>query len=140
MKNKAALTIIELVLMLAVFAAAAALCTSALVWAHQSSAACAARDQALLRAQNAAELLKSRGGDPEDAAAILGGTGSADGWVIHYDEAWEQTEEKGKYTLFITREDSEAELLGLARIQVLCGDSCLVEIRAAWQEVKPHER
>ncbi len=139
MKNKAALTMIELVLMLSVFAAAAALCMGALMWAGETSERCSDRDQALLQAQNAAQVLKSCGGDLDKAAELFGGANTPEGWIVHYNGDWEQAEENGKYVLVVRHGESGSDLLGLANIRVLCGESCLVEIKAAWQEVKMGE-
>ena len=67
MRSKAPLTLMEQVLMILVFALAAALCVQVFVFSGQSSRRNEARDRAVLEAQNAAETLKSvgRGGDAE---------------------------------------------------------------------------
>ena len=63
MKSKAPLALIELVIMILIFALAAGLCLKAFFWSHQQSEQIALRDEAALAVQNAAELIKSSKGD-----------------------------------------------------------------------------
>ena len=63
MRNKAPLALMEQLVMVLVFALAAALCVQALVLADNRSREMEHRDRALLEAQNAVETLKSCGGD-----------------------------------------------------------------------------
>lgn len=136
MRNKAALTLIELSVMLAVFALAAALCLRGFVWAEETARACEARDQALLQAQSAAEVLKSCGSDMEKAAAIFGGTCAAGIWSVSYNEQWEQVEGSGTYRLTAETRESGSPLLGMAAVRVLQDGNCLVQLETAWQEVR----
>ena len=138
MKNKAVLSLIELSVMLLVFAVASVLCTRAFLWAKETSETCSARDQALLQAQNAAETLKTCGSDMERATDLLGGGLSAGVWSIHYNEQWEQTDGPGTYLLTAALTESGSPLLGTAEVQVLRGDTCLIRLETAWQEVVPH--
>ena len=59
MKSKAPLFLMEQLVMVLVFALAAALCLNVFVQAQQISDAAARQDEAVLIAQNAAELLKA---------------------------------------------------------------------------------
>ena len=59
MRSKASLTLMELLVMVLVFALAAALCMQVFAYAQTLSLETARRDEAVVLAQNAAELLKS---------------------------------------------------------------------------------
>ena len=135
MKNKATLTLIELSVMLAVFALAAVLCVRVFLWAEDTSTAGAARDGALLQAQGAAEVLKAHGGALDEAAAVFGGTLTAQTWTVHYNAQWEQTAAPDAYVLIARPKAQTSDLRGMADICVLRGDVCLARMEIAWQEV-----
>ena len=63
MRSKAPLVLMEQLVMVLVFALAAALCVQVFVLSDQTSRNYAARDRAAVAAQNAAEQLKGCGGD-----------------------------------------------------------------------------
>ncbi len=71
MKNKASLVLMELLVMVLVFALAAAACLRCFVWAFQTSQEIGQRDRAVVLAQNTAEALKARNGDIPAAQALL---------------------------------------------------------------------
>ena len=78
MKSKAPLALIELVIMILIFAVSAALCLKAFMWAQQQAKDIALRDIAILQVQNSAELVKAGRGDlslvrSEDPAVIISG-------------------------------------------------------------------
>ena len=73
MRSKTPLAMMELLVMLLVFALAAAVCVQVFVFAGADSRRDAARDRALAEVQNAAECIKSLRGDYETAARRLGG-------------------------------------------------------------------
>lgn len=134
MRNKAFLLLIEQALMLLVFAVAAICCLRAFVWADSQSARSEARDEAVVRAQCAAEALKGRRGDFAAAANVCGGEWDGEVWYIHYDEDWNIAEDIHSYTLRCTREKGALPCLGSAEIEVLDGENCLVRLETAWQE------
>ena len=72
MKNKTPLMLMEQLIMILVFALAAAICIRAFMLSDGISSQNSQRDRAALLAQNAAETLKSCG-DMSDAALALGG-------------------------------------------------------------------
>ncbi len=80
MKNKATLTLMELAVMILVFALGAALCLQAFAWADTGSLDNRDRDLALTHAQNGAELIKHYGGDLSRAAQTYGGTVTGECW------------------------------------------------------------
>lgn len=131
MKNKSSLTLMELVIMILVFAFTAAFCLMAFVWADQSSEAQVARDHAIVEVQNMAETLKySHGQDCENIEAI------------YFAENWEKTERDGEwsYVLNVEPDWDEEDLLGGALVKVSDKEGQEVfSLPVKWQEVAAHE-
>ena len=74
MRSKAPLLLMEQMIMLLVFALAAALCLQAFVQSDAASRESEARDRAANLCQSMAEVLRTNGGDPYQAAdTVLGG-------------------------------------------------------------------
>ena len=138
MKNRTPLILMELVVMLLVFAIGAALCLRAFSWADNVSREEAARDHAYLQIQNAAELLRSNRGDFAAAAEILGGQWDGKIWSIYWDDGWNMIHQPGAYTLRAKPVESGAAYLGGATLEILRPDGeCLVSLNICWQEVAP---
>lgn len=137
MKNRASLVLIEQMILLLVFALAAVLCLRVFLWADLSSEEGAARDQALVQAQSAVEVLKACGGDFEAAAEMLGGDWDGTVWVVFFDGQWAVTHEgqQAAYILRVVPEESGLKYLGGADVGVFRGEECLASLSAAWQEV-----
>ena len=135
MKSKAPLLLIELCVMLLVLALAAALCLQAFVWADSRSDRYARRDQADIRLQSAAEILKECGGEFEEAAALYGGSAGEDGWTVLYDENWQQTSEKSCYVLTAVPVSTGTAGLGAATVKIEYDGEILTEVKVCWQEV-----
>lgn len=125
MKNRTSLVLMEQLVMVLVFALAAALCLGVFVKADQISRETRCRDEAVLLAQNGAEVLKSCAGSLENAAEILGGTVTENGLQVRSDG----------FTLVITPEDSGIPGLGQARIAVYLEEEPIFTLRTGWQEV-----
>lgn len=126
---------IEQAIMLLVFALAAVLCLRAFVWADTTSKDIAARDQALIQAQNAAEVLKSCAGDGEMAVELYGGAWDGQVWTVRFDAQWEQTEKTDEYLLVAGLAEGESPNLGTVNIRVFREETCLAQLDTAWQEV-----
>ena len=109
MRSKAPLALMEQLVMVLVFALAAALCVQVFVLSGQTSRWNESRDRALVEAQNAAEILKGLSGDYEAACAACGGQWNGTMWGISYDEQWEPAENASQaaYHLLVTPVDSE---------------------------------
>ena len=167
-KSKAPLALMEQMVMLLVFALAAALCLQAFVKSDQISLKSQARSDAALAAQNIAEYIRHSGGSIENAlketadtqsgkyvedSTEMGGT-----LVISYNEDWEPTgEEAATYVLTVGGIPAEEEGLRKVLIQVvdpngeLVGDvvsqrsvegttgELLFELETAWLEVEGNE-
>lgn len=140
MRSKAPLAMIEQTVMVLVFALAAALCLQVFVWCDRQSRDSAARDQAVLCAQSAAEVLKHCRGDLTQARAALGGSLDEDSWSIGYDSLWSPVQEGASYLLTASPGDSGYPLLGQALVSVSRADdgTQLFQLTVNWQEVTPH--
>ena len=137
MKSKAPLALMEQILMVLVFALAAALCLQIFVFGSQVSRRSEARDSAMLVVQNAAEVLKVNRGNMQLCARLLGGENNADVWQIGYDADWQETNsDAAEYLVRAVPVATNDPLLGCADVfaQTVDGDS-LFQVRVAWQEV-----
>ena len=111
MRSKSPLTLIELIIMIAVFALAAALCLRAFVWADLKSASNQERDRAVILAQSTAEEIKAQ------------------------HSAQNMVTQKDGFTLTVTPVESANALLGAATVSVSNDkDETLVELTVKWQE------
>lgn len=92
MRSRAPLALMEQMVMLLVFALAAALCLQAFVKSDSISRQSEARDRAAMLVQSAAEAIQSCGGDACDAftgaAELLGGQYEQGLFWLDYDENW----------------------------------------------------
>lgn len=115
MKNKASLLLMEQLVMILVFAIAAALCLQVFAKAEAISTENARRDQAVILARNAAELLKATDGDAEAAEAL-----GEDGYRVTVDSLPEPVPG-----------------MACAGIAVFFEETELFFLETAWQEVLP---
>lgn len=137
MKKKSTLSLMELAVMVMIFALAAVLCLRAFVWADNNSRGGEERDRAALCAQSAAEVMKSFRGDADAVCKELGAECRGEIILVHYDSAWNVTSVPDTYELQIFRQDSGNALLGQADISVVSSDKAgkLFELTVCWQEV-----
>lgn len=138
MRSKAPLAVIEQVIMLLVFALAAAVCLRGFAWAHSTSIYNRNCDMAMLQAQNAAAIIQNNGGDLFQAAQIMGGQTNGERWGIHYNEKWERTDAQGEFVLLVQFRPSPA-LVSVAQITVFNESGLLAELTVSWQEVAADE-
>lgn len=119
MKSKASLVLIELVIMILIFALAAALCLQAFHWASAESERIILRDDAVLAVQNMAELLKAGKGEA--------GEGNA---------ASPPEQDYGdRFSLEVTPLDPDTNGLGGAAVSALTPDGEIVfSADVYWQE------
>ena len=136
MKSKAPLALIEMSVMVLVFALAAAVCVGIFARADRISRNCAERDRAVTIVQSAAETVRHCGGDLEAAAVILGGRTDGESLSVEYGADWEQTVQDSEYRLEITETESGRDFLGTAEIRVLrtADGTELFALTAAWQK------
>ena len=115
MRSKASLQLMELLVMILVFALAAALCLQVFAKAHEISQETARSDQAVILARNAAEVLKATCGDGQAAQAL-----SREGYGIE-----------------ILRKPQSLPGLAEAEIQVSYEQQLLFALDTGWQEALP---
>ena len=141
MRSKTPLALMEQVTMVLVFALAAALCLRIFVFSDGVSRRNHQTDQAVLLAQNTAEMIKACGG-VEEAAAIMGGTTQQTLWSVGYNEDLTLTPdgESGYYHVDVLPQDSGVEGLGQTHIEVFlqAEQEGLFALTVAWQEVDNH--
>lgn len=139
MRGRASLPLLELAVMLLVFALATVLCLQGFVWAGNASVESQRMDQAVVKAQTAAEILKTCGGDYEQAARLGHWSPTPDGWMLGYDENWQETGEAPACTITVTPQQSPLPLLGQAEVRVTDGNGVLLfSLPVCWQEVSTH--
>lgn len=120
MRSKTPLVLMEQLVMVLVFAMAAAICLRGFLFADRLSEKNEAVAAAALLAQNHAEEMKASYGD------TLENWEEAQG--VYY------LEEKG-YRMKVREEEREVPGLQKVKLQVLEGEEVLFEIPVAWQEV-----
>lgn len=141
MKSKAPLALMEQMVMLLVFALAAALCLQAFVTSDELSKNSEDRDRAAILCQNAAEAVRGAGGNLEEAAERLGIAYGAyaqgePAFSAHYNADWTLSNTPDyTYRLSVQPVDSRVDGLGKASVSVMKEDgSTLFELDIAWQE------
>ena len=114
MKNKTPLVIMEQTIMILVFAFAAAICMQVFVYSDKLSRLNQQRDNAIIMAQNTAEMLKYSGGEAETP--------------IYYDQNWQPVseQENAAYQLEIIHTKNENHLLWTATIKVSRSDNTML--------------
>lgn len=127
MKNKTFLPMIEQMIMILIFALAAAFCLQGFAAAGRISKRQAVLTEAVVTVQNTAEILKSSHGDFELAAEMQSGVLTAEGLQISADE----------YTVTVCKAEEELDLLSSAQIEVVYETDILYELTVSWQEVLP---
>lgn len=140
-RSKVSLVLMEQLMMLLVFALAAAVCLRIFVFADRASRQVQDRDRAAELVQNTAQVLQHTGGDFSRAAELL----DAQYWdesslMTDYDGDWALATDTMRYTLGAARSASDTPYLGKA--QVWCRDEVedreLFRVEVAWQEVDQH--
>lgn len=125
MRKNGVLGLLEMTVMLLVFALAAALCLRLFAWADGTVRDSIRRDDALMNLQSAAETLKHSGGDYEKSAQTYGGSWDGSRWEISCDG----------YCITVTPENTGVAGLGGARLEAVTEDGILASIAVRWQEV-----
>ena len=147
MRNKSSLTLLEIIIMVMVFALAAALCLRAFVYSKKLSAQDKIRVLAERQVQTAAEVIKAAKGDANIAAAMLSGMGQEgnvftldNGFELLYDQDWKPHPAVSgyhyHYAVRITV--SKDGCLGKAVITALDSTGAeLYSLVSSWQELRP---
>lgn len=136
MKSKAPLALAEQIIMMLVFAVAAAVCLSVFARCDRAAGENRARDFAALEAQNAAEVLKACRGDALAAAESYGGSASGEDWVVFYDESGKMTSaDSAEYRLSAEICRGKAGVPGFAEVSVDRSGERVFSMQVCWQEV-----
>ena len=148
MRSKTPLALMELLVMVLVFALASAICVRIFVRSDEISRTSEAVSRAALEAQDVAEEIKSRRPSfaelYEDEDTTWKYTDGV--WELAYDEEWmpvnsdmPEFQKKQRYCLQIIRVPEAVP--GLVQVQMVVSDGkkTLFEIPVAWQEVSGHE-
>lgn len=136
MKSKAPLALMEQLMMILVFALAAALCLQLFVLSNTLSRDGETRDQAVTAVQNAAETLKANDGSFEALAALRGGVLTKKGCQIGYDDNWQVVPvEKAAFVVTAESAVNDQPLLGSAIVTVKGANGKeWFQITIGWQE------
>ena len=127
MKNRTSLLLMEQLVMVLVFAIAAAVCLRLFGAAWQINRQTELRSEAAVLAQNGAEAVKGCQGDLEKAGMILDGETNGD---VH-------TVSDGELVMQIIRLPDSLPGLGQAQIRVMQEQEELFFLAVSWQEVIP---
>lgn len=123
--KKRAIGLLEMTVMLLVFALAAALCLRLFAWADSTTRESIRRDAAFTDLQSAAEVLRHTGGDYEEAVQLYGGSWDGNRWVIVCDG----------YRIAVTAESTGISGLGGAYLEAVGENQILASLTVRWQEV-----
>ena len=143
MKSKSPLIMLEQLMMLLVFALAAAICVRAFVRADRMSETQYAADRAVMLCRSAAELYKAETGDYRELVYRLTGDGTEGEYteteaLVYYDENWDPvaTEEQSEYVLIIEEKEPKINVR-CAEVRVLSvkEDTLLYGVPVSRQEV-----
>ena len=141
MKSKAPLSLMEQMVMILVFALAAALCLQAFVKSDSISSRSDARDRAVVLCQSTAEALRHTD-QAEDALHLVNPSApvfyEGSQAEIHYNADWSLCENR-EYTYRLAVQPAETDQPGLAKALVQVWQSGqaqpLFQLEVAWQEV-----
>lgn len=127
MKNRTSLLLMEQLVMVLVFAIAAAVCLRLFGAAWQINRQTELRSEAAVLAQNGAEAVKGCQGDLEKAGMILDGETNGDVLTVS----------DGDLVMQIIRRPDSLPGLGQAQIRVMQEQEELFFLAVSWQEVIP---
>ena len=139
MKNRTTLFFVEQLVMLLVFAMAAAVCIGIFSASSRIRQQALDQDRAVFLTQTAAELLKSCSGDLDALEEITGGTCDANRLTVFCSHTLQQDPD-GIYQLVIQKISGETPMVGTAAITVARREEpgrILFSVETAWQEVSP---
>lgn len=135
-ESKAPLALMEQVIMVLVFALAAALCIQAFVHARNISLHMTERDHAVNIGQTLAETVKAYGGNLEEVCKELGGSVEGKKLVLYYDSEWntvESSEDAEFRALFQPEDNDNFCQYGRVSVSETDGDREILSLKVAWQ-------
>lgn len=141
-KSRAPLVLMEQVIMVLVFAMAAAFCVQAFALSGKTSRALEKRDHAMNVSQTLAETVKACEGDLKQVQNVLGGEIQKDGVALFYNADWEPVPEKGAavyQAAFVEEEKQQFCRKGQVTVEECESGKELYSLPAAWQEGRTDE-
>lgn len=138
-ENKTPLALMEQVIMVFVFALAAALCVQVFVYARTVSVSMEERDYAMVECQSVAETAKDCAGNIEEMRKYLeNGCVGENELSFYYDEKWEavQSEDETAYYQIVFHIVELSELCGNGKVSALklTDGTEICSLPVAWQE------
>lgn len=118
MKSKAPLMLMEQMILLTVFALAAALCVQAFVKSDKISTTSESRDQAVICVQSIAEMMRYHHGDISVVANAAGGSVTGDMLQIAYDKSWNIVNSMDSAAYLLYARALPADVAGLYKARV----------------------
>lgn len=137
MRSKTPLLLLELVIMLLAFAMAAGLCLRVFVSADLQSKRNEAQDMALLRLQNAAEMIQQLRGDLSAASEVYGGDYHDGQWRVCYDAQWNITTQGAPAHYILLAQGAQTDVTYLGQAEIIVTDAANVPLGTLsifWQE------
>lgn len=150
MRSKAPLALMEQMVMILVFALAAALCLQAFVKSDEQSRRVEARDRAVTLCQSVAETIRSNGGNVREAMRTVAGQSLAAedrGFEARFDKNWNLIEadrsfSAGEQYYFMWANEIDSAIPGLGKAEVYVESVApsdgeitrIFELEVAWQE------
>ncbi len=123
-RSKAPLALMEQIIMILVFALAAAVCLRAFVYANHLSESSAQKELAATRAQTVIEYCKAEAGDLDKVCESLGGERQENGFTVVYPEDGMKT---------VLRLTEKTEYLQKAAVSVYADDNEVFAADVGWQ-------
>lgn len=108
--SKSGLFLMEMILVISLFALSAAICLQMFAYANQTARASEELSYATLAARSGAECYQGLGGDLSEMAQILGGSVTGETLEVHYDDQWCATSQSVSYTLTLVKEDGSGRI------------------------------
>lgn len=138
MRSKTPLALMEQVIMVLVFALAAALCLRAFVLADRISRTCEERDRAVSAIQTVAETLKHVYGDFDEAERMAESLLEDVDVVFCSGDQW-TANQHDSMTVVVCPVENETALMGCAEITAYdSAAKSIITLTVGWQEVGSH--
>lgn len=109
--SKSGLFLMELILVIALFAISAAVCLQLFAYASVTSQKAEDLSYGSMAARSAADCYQATQGDLDAVAQLLAGTATDGGVSVGYDDTWQATAQDATYTLELTAQNAQATIV-----------------------------
>lgn len=110
-RSKLPLFLMEVVIMLLVFALSASVCLKVFAEGKKIATESCELDKACMEVQKVAEYWQSTKGNPQETARLMQAEINGDGFEVFYDEEWSPTEKAGIFTLSMQADGTTADIV-----------------------------